>query len=636
MKYQYLSLLCCLFTFYFSFAQNLEYSVLTIPKDLSDNANSVVRTYSHDIELESHKKMKIKVEKTVTVLNKLGNHESQLSIHYDRNRRISSLKAVVYDAFGKEQKKLSKNKFQDYSAADGISLHNDGRVKYYKHVPTSYPYTISYQYEVETSNTAFIPRWIPIDAFNQSIQNSSYTLRYPLSIDIQKTEKQFSNFTIDKDEKPGSVTYSIKKQPAIHYEEYSPKYIDLLPSVILAANKFHLEGYDGQANSWSEFGKWMYTNLIATRGELPESTKTTIKELVKGIDDPIERARKVYEFVQQKTRYISVQVGIGGWMPMLASDVDRLAYGDCKALTNYTKVLLDAADVESYYTAVHAGSSRKDMENEVVSVQGNHVFLYVPSEERDYWLECTSQTTPFGYQGSFTDDRDVLVIAPDGGKIVHTPAYDPKQSLQHTQAKYRIDASGNLTASVEITSEGLQYKNHYDLERQSEKDMKDYYQSSYWSHLNNLKLLKVDFKNDKRAVVFREKLEISATNYASQSADRMLLVLNALNRYENAPKRYRNRIHPVQISRGFYDKDDYEIELPEGYVIEALPESKTIENQFGRYTFGIEQIDSQHLKYTRELLLNKGDYPSEDYDSFRKFLRTVSRQDRAKLVLIKN
>ncbi len=54
--------------------------------------------------------------------------------------------------------------------------------------------------------------------------------------------------------------------------------------------------------------------------------------------------------MQDKTRYISVQIGIGGWKPMLADDVNKLGYGDCKGLTNYTKALLEAVDVPSYYT----------------------------------------------------------------------------------------------------------------------------------------------------------------------------------------------------------------------------------------------------------------------------------------------
>jgi hypothetical protein len=55
--------------------------------------------------------------------------------------------------------------------------------------------------------------------------------------------------------------------------------------------------------------------------------------------EPIMKAKLIYDYVQQKSRYVSIQVGIGGWKPMDASDVDRLGYGDCKGLTNYTKAL---------------------------------------------------------------------------------------------------------------------------------------------------------------------------------------------------------------------------------------------------------------------------------------------------------
>jgi hypothetical protein len=41
---------------------------------------------------------------------------------------------------------------------------------------------------------------------------------------------------------------------------------------------------------------------------------------------------------------------------MLATDVDRLGYGDCKALTNYT---LAAVDVASYNVVLYGDSTKK-------------------------------------------------------------------------------------------------------------------------------------------------------------------------------------------------------------------------------------------------------------------------------------
>ena len=635
MKFKGLLLFIFIFSVQFIFSQDLSLSSLNIPDSLTKNANSVTRFDETNIELVSQRKMIVKINKAITILNELGDDQSKITVHYDKNRKIKSLKIIIYNSFGVAIKKVSRKDIKDYAAADGISLFNDGRIKHYRHVPISYPYTIHYEYEIESSNTAFITRWYPFDSYNQSIQKSSYTINYPNSIKLKTSEKKFTEFNIIKKENTINYSYQLNNSPAIKYEEYSPAHQEIMPSAMLATNKFHLEGYDGEANDWKEFGKWMYDNLISKRMELPESTKLKIKNLVKGIDDPIDKAKIVYDFVQKKTRYISVQVGIGGWMPMLASDVDKLSYGDCKALTNYTKALMDEVGIESYYTAVYGGRNIRSMENDVVSVQGNHAFLYVPSKKKDYWLECTSQTVPFGYQGTFTDDRDVLVIKPDGGEIKHTNIQDDKNSFQKTIANYKMNNDGSMLAQVKINSSGIQYDDHYRLEKKPEREVNKYYKSNYWSYINNLIIDNYHFDNNKDSVVFKENVSITARDYATFSGDRMLFTINAFNRVSRVPKRYRNRKLPLKISRGFIDTDEFEILLPEGYKIEALADNITIENKFGEYNFSIEKISKNKLKYYRTFFLKKGTHPKEEYKTYRNFRKQIAKHDKTKIVLIK-
>src|SRR5690554_7717907 len=103
-----------------------------------------------------------------------------------------------------------------------------------------------------------------------------------------------------------------------------------------------------------------------------------MRKLVENESDTRKKAEKIYKYVQDRTRYVSIQLGIGGWKPMNAKDVDRLGYGDCKALANYTKALLDAVDSPSYYSIIHNSPTKRDVTQDFVSMQGNHGILAIP------------------------------------------------------------------------------------------------------------------------------------------------------------------------------------------------------------------------------------------------------------------
>lgn len=615
--------------------QDIDFNTVSIADNLRKNANSVVRFNNTAIDMDSPKSMRITKQKAITVLNERGHDPYELVFHYDKSNSIKKLRVYFYDEAGNEIKKIKEKDFRDISAYDGISLFNDGRVKFYKYTPVGYPYTVYYEYEYESGNTAFIPTWRPVDDHNRSVEISTYRFSYPTDIKLQKLENNLADFNIAGDEQNGVISYSATDIPAIEQEDYSPPSSYFLPKVKLAVNKFRLEGVDGRAETWQEFGKWMYENLIVQQMDLPESTKNKIKQMVAGVKEPVERAKIVYGFVQNKTRYISVQVGIGGWMPTAASEVDKLSYGDCKGLTNYTKALMDEAGVESYYTAVYADNPRENIARDLVSVQGNHVFLYIPNKEEDIWLECTSQTVPFGYKGTFTDDRDVLVITPEGGYLKNTGKDKIEDNLLTTTAAYSIDARGKLSGDVTIVSKGIQYSQHFRLEDKPKLELEKHYKNKYWDYINNLQLQNTGFDNDRDNVAFAEKLVVSATNYATKSGDDLIFTVNAFNRLNHVPKRYRNRKLPLYISRGYTDEDHFTISIPEGYKIQQLPKPIHIETPYGWYRTSFEQSENNKIEYKRAVLIKNGLYKPEDYGSYRDFRKQIAKKDNTKIVLTK-
>src|SRR5258706_8027795 len=156
---------------------------------------------------------------------------------------------------------------------------------------------------------------------------------------------------------------------------------------------------------------------------------------------------------------MSVLRGIGGLQPFPANVVDEMGYGDCKALSNYMVALLKEAGVKCYYTRISAGKNEADIMTDFPSQQSNHVIVAVPNGVDTLWLECTSQTNPFGYQGTFTGDRKALMVTEHGGKLVNTIRYTTSQNIQSCTAEVFIEAKGNAKANVRTIYSGLQYEN---------------------------------------------------------------------------------------------------------------------------------------------------------------------------------
>ncbi|MBP2833725.1 DUF3857 domain-containing protein [Aquimarina sp. U1-2] len=605
--------------------------VAQIDSILIRGANAVVRSEEIIVEINSIRSITTKTKRIITVLNKFGDGYADSYEGYDPSIHIKKLGAIVYDASGKEIKRYKKKDFKDRSAFDGISLMNDNRIKYIDYTAISYPYTLAWESEVESSTTAFIPSWVPVRASKLGIQKSSYKVLNTTSIPIRIKESNFEGYSIIKNKTDHEISFLILNVLPRQPEVLSPSYLDMVPEAKVTLNDFFLEGVKGSASDWKSFGKWQYDKLLSGRNELPLETIEEINTLVTNAKTDKEKVKLIYEYVQDKTRYISVQLGIGGWMPFLASDVDRLGYGDCKALTNYTRALLDSQKITSYYTIVYA-QEKRDIDSDFVSMQGNHVILNVPYQDEEIWLECTSQTMPFNFIGDFTDDRNVLVVKPEGGEIKRTKKYKPQENILNTVATIKLNTDKSMVATLKRESKGLEYNGNYDIQYQEPKDQKLHYKKK-WGYVNNLEINSVEFKNNRDTVLFTEDIEVSCTSYTKKVGDRFLLMPNMFSCDQSSFPKYKNRVTPLVISRGYVHTDEYIINLPEDYTVRNLPEKKTLETEFGKYIYELEKLDESQIRFKRFLKIVDGIFPKEKYEKYREFRSRIKKIDKSRIVL---
>jgi transglutaminase-like putative cysteine protease len=612
-----------------------EYPAFTIPAELKQGAHSVKRWEEISFRLTSDGESRLTEHYVITVLDPNGDDEASLEAGYDKLREIRSVRGVLYDAFGRTVKKLKQSDIEDVSAGDGFSLITDNRVKRHAFSYSVYPYTVEYEIEMRYKNTFMFPVWQPQSGARMAVEQSRMVVAVPQQYQLRFQPYNFSGapqVTTGKDMR--TYTWEAKNMKVAPDEALAPAWWRRTTCIRFSPSEFEMDDYKGKLNTWEDFGRFFYT-LNQGRNELPETVKQTVHQLTDGITSPSGKISKLYRYLQQNTRYVSVQLGIGGWQTFDAAYVAGKGYGDCKALSNYMHALLREAGIPSYYTLVHAGHGDTDFDETFSSNQFNHVILCVPLGKDTTWLECTSPYLQPGYLSGFTANRPVLLVTEQGGKLVHTPLYKAEQNLQLRRIDAQVTPEGNLQANVSTLSTGEQQD---DLQMRfhtlSKEKIMEWIRTSL--SLPSYDVAQYNYKEQEGTIpAIQEQLTLTARNYASSSGKRMFLEPNVLARSGTRVNSETQRRSDIHLPFAFRDEDTVNITLPAGYTPESIPKGTELSTRFGNYTSRITVKDNT-VTYIRIIQHNAGNFPANTFKELEQFYDAIYKADRCRLVLVKN
>jgi len=630
----FLSFVSCFLVFN-AFCSDPDYAIATIPKELLKNANAVKRTEELRFEIINSGETVLYQKYALTILNEAGDKYAQFSQSYDKLINIRSIEGSLYDSQGKLVKKLKNKEIQDASGVSENSVFDDNRVKTHNFYYSVYPYTVEYEMEVKFNNTLFMPSWIPQEFENLSVQSSHFILISPEGYKVRSKAFNYKEEPLASSTKSKKILeWQVKNMVAIKKPVASPRWRDLTTAVYLAASDFEVEGYKGNMNTWKEFGKFQLV-LNKDRDKLPDEVVAKVKQLTANISDEREKIKVLYTFLQQNTRYISIQLGIGGWQPFEAAYVSKRGYGDCKALTNYMYSLLKAAGIKSFYTLVSAGNDIRNHQlmADFPSSQFNHVILCVPGQKDSTWLECTSQTMTTGYMGDFTGNRTALLIDEDGGKVVSTPRYGIKENLQIRSIKGTIKTDGALDVKVNTLYSGMQQDDlHGMLNSLSKDEVKKVLNEQL--DLSTYDITAFNYKEEKsRLPQIDEQLYIYVSDYATVSGKRLFVYPNLLNRiFTRIPDE--ERIYDYVFDYEYRDVDTVEFDIPEGYSLEAIPKDVSLKTKYGIYASSVKFVNNK-LYFLRVRDQYAGRFSAKEKEEITSYFETIYKNDRSRVVFVK-
>lgn len=605
-----------------------EYAVTRIDTALLKDAYAVVRVSNKIFNVDSPGEATEYVKKVVTRLSENDPYYEDLVVSYNVYAKVKKISATLYDAYGNKIREVKKKEIFDRSAVSSFSIYEDDRVKYIDLTYGVYPYTIEYEYEVVHNGIMLYPTW-NVQYFHTSVEQSSYQLHLPNGIEVKSRIQNLAIQPKKKLEDGKEVwTWQTKDLKAKKYQSGMPTPFKELVRGYFTPNQFEVAGYQGDMTSWQAYGEFMY-ELNKGRDQLSPSMQKVVHDLTDGLDSDVEKINVLYRYLQQNMRYVSVQLGIGGWQTFDANYVEANKYGDCKALSNFMKSMLKEAGIESNATLIYASSNLPfEVSSDFSFPMFNHMILHIPQE--DYWLECTSNYAPPNYLGSSSENRNVLLITPKGGKIVKTPEMGITQNQKQSKTHITINPKGEAVLKNHITYTGaLQERLRYQSKTYTEKELKDALleQSDLpMSEINNL-----NFETSETMPTVAVEYELNIPRYASKAGKRLFIPFNMVNLYSDIPTSAA-RIYPLKVDVAYTKQDTILIDLPAITTIESLPKSFELKSDFGAYSIDF-QVNDKQIQCLRRLVIHKMVIQPDRYEEWRKFCQQVAKKDKAKIVV---
>ncbi len=601
------------------------YSLENIPDSIKKNATVITHNEQMELGIESPEKAVLKVKKVFTVVNEEGRGALVFNKYTSPYTKLDEVEIRVYDKMGKL---VSKHKKKDLTTvAYGEGLVTDGFITYFEIPAPSYPVTVEYNYEQVYKTTLIIPDFRFINPKEAVIQ-SSYTAKIPAGLNIRYKAMQTNIQPVIT--KEGSLTvyhWSVKNLPPVEDEAGSVDYSFRFPHVSMVVDQFSHYGYKGDFSSWKTFGNWI-RELNKGMDELNPERKQFFNNLVKDATTEKEKIRLIYQFLQNNFRYVSIQLGIGGMKSFPAKFTDEKKYGDCKALSFYMKAALNSVGINSNVALINAQYNQAPVDPDFPKNGFNHMILCVPGKQDSVWLECTSNTAEFGQLGSFTENRNALLITDKGGVLVPTPKSRAESNLFLTHTVVKMDNDLSALTETRMTTSG-EYS-----------EMLSYFIKENRDDLKTLLVKYLGYKQPDDFLMTRE----NEKEFVLKLSLRKVPEFNAGSKFFLNPRisKISTTILPVYENRklDFYFEHPYEkkdttvLVLPQGFTVDVLPKEKNIKSDYASYHSSSWLNEKENAVYTATtLVLEKHKILAKDYNKVKSFFDEVIQDDAQRLVI---
>jgi hypothetical protein len=583
--------------------------------------------------------------RVLKILRPQGRENGIVTVPFDKDTKILSLHvwSIGPDghAYAVKDKEMVEygypgqgNLFEDYKVkAVDAPARDPGGVIAYEYVQRGHPYL--------TEKTWFFQSDIPH-------LHESFTLELPPGF-TQGTVWAHSSRIPATDLEHQRWRWDLKDTSAIDLDQ-----VPLHPAPFSLAGRMTVH-YAGPSipvateGNWQSIGEW-YQRLSEDRLAATPEIAAKAKELVGDKTDFYDKSEVIAEFVQKQIRYFVIEIGIGGYQPHFAGDIFHNRYGDCKDKATLLSAMLSTVGIHS--ALVMVDHRRGVVDPDAPSIVGDHMIAAIELPKgyispklhsvittktgRQYLLfDPTWEKTAFGQlehnlQGSY----GVLMEGPDS-QVIQFPILDPELNTIRRTASFQLQPDGRLAGTVTERRFGDLSESSRSL--YSTADAKQ--QSDYLDHIleqdfssfkaSNFKVTNVEALNKDLVTTYR----LTVDGFGKAMGP-LLMVRPRILGSEALQADHEKRRVPINLDETRQEVDDYTIELPDGYVVDEIPDPIHLDLGFAAYE-SLTKVTDKILHYTRTYTVREVTLPADRYSDVQRLARVIAADEQNQVVLKK-
>lgn len=598
--------------------------------------DAVIEQRLTEFEITSPRAAQLHELRVIRINNERAGALAGLSVSCNKDIELSKFSATITDQSGKVIKKYKKSDLtrSEYSS----NLVSDDYFYYIDWQPTTYPVTVTFDWEEHfTGGIKSYPIFAPITRYDIEVKEAIYRLITPNSEPLRYHSLNCDPNIQTREEK-GRFIHEIQMGPlpALKKQTWGRPLDERAPLVYFAPASFDYQGTHCDLTSWQSFGQWTW-QLRQGRDALPQPLFEKLHQLTDTCQTDRSKVDVVRRFMAESTRYVSIQLGIGGWQPMTATDVYHKGMGDCKALSNYFCAMLHALGIPADYVLIST-DDRQILPDLPTLQQFNHVVTRVPLPNDTLWVECTNPTLPAGYVPERWSGHEALIITAEGGVMTTTPILPDAECREENHYNVQIDAQGNASITTHSLETGRSWEADHKLEQMSLTDQKKSIQSLFLLPTSSITDIKVNSQGTKLSLDWTAESQ----GYAKHTGQRLFIPISPT-RYVT-PRQNNEDPYPLDMRESGYVRiDSIFLTLPEGYSIETLPKPRTIESPMARYSLEVITPTADTADEATDLLIvarmelySRLYSEAEALSTWLQFIKDRSQIHESKIVMKKN